>query len=318
MNWKPVVVGVDGSAASVRAAAAGELVARQADTSCTLVAAVPDYQRILQSQGLVLNAEGLAAVSAARDREAIESALRGDVADALLDGLVVRAGKPAQVLKTAAMENGAGLIVIGSRSHAGAARFRPRIAPYLVRSAGIPVLVTNGSATAVNRVLVGLDLSYASARTLEAGRRWARLFGAQLRALYVHQPLPPLTAPEGTVVFPEERLDERLAASAVWSDIAGPREEKVVRVGRPVATIRAEAEAWPADLLVIGSHGGGWVDRLLLGGTAEHLMDNPPLMTLVIPSGRPAGDEPLDIGALPWEATSPEIAVTAAPEPQPR
>ena len=126
--------------------------------------------------------------------------------------------------------------------------------------------------------------------------------------MYVHQPLPPLTAPAGPAIFPEERLDERLAASVVWTAITGPQEDKVVRVGTPVATIRAEAEAWPADLLVIGSHGSGWVDRLLLGGTAEQLMEHPPMTTLVVPSGRPAGDEPLDIGALPWEETSPEIA----------
>lgn len=317
MNWKPIVVGVDGSAASVRAAVIGDRIARRTGASCHLVAVIPDYLRILRSQGLVADATGYAAEAAARDREAIKGALRGDVPDELIESLDVRTGKPAFVLKQAATELGAGLVVLGSREHHGMGRWRARLASYLVR-AGLRVLVTDGGSAHIRRVLTALDLSYASARTLEAGRRWARLFGGQLRAIHVHQPLPPLTLPTGPAVFPDERFDERLAASLVWNDITGEHEEKVVRVGTPVATIRSEVDAWGADLLVIGSHGSGWVDRLLLGSAAELLVEHPPVMTLVVPSGRPAGDEPLDIGALPWEEAHPELAALTLPDLQPR
>jgi len=36
--------------------------------------------------------------------------------------------------------------------------------------------------------------------------------------------------------------------------------------------IEHEAETWPADLIVIGSHGRSGVKRLLLGSVAEHLL----------------------------------------------
>lgn len=36
--------------------------------------------------------------------------------------------------------------------------------------------------------------------------------------------------------------------------------------------IQHEADTWPADLIVIGSHGRSGVKRLLLGSVAEHLL----------------------------------------------
>ena len=41
---------------------------------------------------------------------------------------------------------------------------------------------------------------------------------------------------------------------------------------------------WGADLVVLGSHGKGWVDRMLLGSTTERLLSHLPTSMLVIPS----------------------------------
>jgi hypothetical protein len=65
-------------------------------------------------------------------------------------------------------------------------------------------------------------------------------------------------------------------------------EDQVVRTGPAVATIVAEAAAWHADVLVVGSHGKGWVDRLLIGSTTEHLLNALPASVLVIPTAAAA------------------------------
>jgi nucleotide-binding universal stress UspA family protein len=39
----------------------------------------------------------------------------------------------------------------------------------------------------------------------------------------------------------------------------------------------------PAALLVLGTHGSGWVDRLLLGSTTEKVLARLPASLLVVP-----------------------------------
>lgn len=53
--------------------------------------------------------------------------------------------------------------------------------------------------------------------------------------------------------------------------------------GLPAETIAEEARAWQADLIVVGSHGKGWVDRILIGSTAERLVTELPTSVLVVP-----------------------------------
>jgi hypothetical protein len=65
-------------------------------------------------------------------------------------------------------------------------------------------------------------------------------------------------------------------------------EDQVVRTGPAVETILAEVAAWQADVLVVGSHGKGWVDRLLVGSTTEQLVNALPASVLVIPTAAAA------------------------------
>jgi nucleotide-binding universal stress UspA family protein len=50
--------------------------------------------------------------------------------------------------------------------------------------------------------------------------------------------------------------------------------ETLVREGDPGTEIIQEAESWPADLIVIGSHGHQGLKRLLLGSVAHYVTNH--------------------------------------------
>ena len=64
-------------------------------------------------------------------------------------------------------------------------------------------------------------------------------------------------------------------------------------------TVRAQAAKWGADVVVLGSHGKNWVDRLLLGSTTERLIADLPSSLLVAPAARdaPEASRPELLGA---------------------
>jgi nucleotide-binding universal stress UspA family protein len=61
------------------------------------------------------------------------------------------------------------------------------------------------------------------------------------------------------------------------------KDDRVVRKGIPAERIAEEAGAWRADVVVVGSHGKGWVDRILVGSTTERLVTELPASILVVP-----------------------------------
>jgi nucleotide-binding universal stress UspA family protein len=133
------------------------------------------------------------------------------------------------------------------------------------------------------RVLAAVDLSSAALPTIKAGEWCARLLGGKLRILHVVQPLDLVLGPVDAL---DQAAYERHAREA-FERLTAPlpaAEDQVVRTGLAVETIVAEAAAWHADVLVVGSHGKGWVDRLLIGSTTEHLVNALPTSVLVVPT----------------------------------
>jgi nucleotide-binding universal stress UspA family protein len=57
---------------------------------------------------------------------------------------------------------------------------------------------------------------------------------------------------------------------------------RFVPVGDPVKSITEAAHRWPADIVVIGSHGRGGVDRVFLGSVAEGVSRHAPCPVLVV------------------------------------
>ena len=55
-----------------------------------------------------------------------------------------------------------------------------------------------------------------------------------------------------------------------------------VQIGTPLTEIVNAAKDWPADLIVIGSHGRGGLKRALLGSVAEGVMRHAHCPVLVV------------------------------------
>ena len=117
-----IVVGHDGSKEADQALIKAAELAEKLSGSLTIVSAIPD---------LCLSSEEITPESCDYVSEALHAEARGLMgkvmgglqAKGLAAGLVVRDGRPAEVLVAAAKELGADLVVVGSTGKHGASRF---------------------------------------------------------------------------------------------------------------------------------------------------------------------------------------------------
>lgn len=146
------------------------------------------------------------------------------------------------------------------------------------------------SSSSFSRLLVGLDFSAASEHALGVAR--TRFPGAGLRLVHVTDArvtaTPDLggglipTAPSPALLQTLEDADgDRLARTAREG------EETELLVGDPVTGILEAARRWEADLIVVGTHSQGAIERFLLGSTAEKLVSRSPVpvLTVRLPAG---------------------------------
>ncbi len=290
MHWQPIVVGVDGSPESVRAALLGCTMAAAAGTECVIVHAALDYWSAAAMHGSGVDMAALDQATREQARVLVQSTLAGSVSEAALRDMVIRTGAPAAVLESVAQERDAELIVVGGKHRKGLARLAGSTVTNLARLANRPVVATDGGSGGIQRVLAAVDLSHAAAPTIDAAERMAKLYGAELRILHVVEPLPLMPAVQVEVSDDDMyRAVERHVAATIWPMVAAPGAERVIRRGRTASAIVDEATQWRADLIVVGSHGKGWVDRIILGSTSERLLHLLPAVTMVVPAHGPSG-----------------------------
>jgi nucleotide-binding universal stress UspA family protein len=286
MTWGPIVVGVDLSPESKGAAVVGERLARLADVPCHVVHAVRDAwaplvavstdPQVVDKQQLQLDVA----------RHQLTELLGTSDRDQLRRKLDVFFGPAAVVLQQVMRDERPGLMVLGGKHHSALERWLGgSTSLHMVRAAEVPVLITAGAPAAFRRVLVAADLSKAAGPTLGLAERFARLVGAELRVLTVFEPLPDL--PGIPPVDPTEyfALAQETLEREIWPLVKTPAVEKFVRHGTVVDTLLREAADWKADVLVVGSHGKGWAQRVLLGSVTDQLINHLPTSLLVAPVG---------------------------------
>ena len=149
-----------------------------------------------------------------------------------------------------------------------------------------------------HRILVPIDGSPASLRSLDEAMRLAGLTGAVLRLIHVVDELKYVTGLErlaggpDLVALMEEAGEQILQQGRERAEHAGIQTETLLFTsvsGRLCDLVVEQAAAWHADLIVIGSHGRGGVERVLLGSGAEQILRLATVPVLLVRA--PPGDE---------------------------
>jgi nucleotide-binding universal stress UspA family protein len=219
-------------------------------------------------------------------REQIERFVKDALPPALRSPVVLRTGPAATSIAEVARTRRAGLIVLGGKHHAALARGLGRsTAHYLVRTLDVPLLVVGQATGPVTRVLAAVDLSAAAPVAIRAAEQFGGLLGARVRVVHVLEPLRLMYVPVGPLDEAGFEQRSREAFERLMRSFASiAHEDRVVRSGLAAEALVEEASSWHAQLLVVGSHGKGWADRLLVGSTTERLLNVLPVSLLVIPT----------------------------------
>ena len=182
-------------------------------------------------------------------------------------------GPPGPAIVSLARAVSADLIIVGaSRQRCFNTALFGSTVRHVTLESQAPVLVLRGEAPQlVSRVLMTTDLSSLSATAFEVGLDIVEsLFPTcpKLRTLDVAFDDPSLATPLRGATF-EDLVEEELTEFLRLRRNRGRTIEPKVRSGDPVSEIVDEAMGWPADLVVLGTHGRTGAARVLLGSTAE-------------------------------------------------
>jgi nucleotide-binding universal stress UspA family protein len=210
--------------------------------------------------------------------------------------VVVEEGIASKVIVARAREVGEGLLVMATHGRSGFDRLvLGSVTEKVLRSVQVPVLtvpppVEGAGEPLYRRIVCALDFSDASRRALEYALLLAREADARLVLLHVVEEVQvPVSPPEAVQVsLPDlQRHLEREATGRLQAAL--PEEarswcspEVQVAVGKPYREIVRVATDTGADLIVMGVHGRGAIDRWLFGSTANHVIRQArcPVLTL--------------------------------------
>ena len=141
---------------------------------------------------------------------------------------------------------------------------------------------------ALQRIVCPVDFSDCSRRALEHAVALARAWSAELIVLHVYsvlsvEDLLPLSREVVARAVDPDVLRRELEAFV--NSVAGgaPIALRLTRADDTGGAIADAAETLAADLLVIGSHGRGRLERLLVGSTTERVVANAVCPVLVVP-----------------------------------
>ena len=201
-------------------------------------------------------------------------------------------GSPRRIVSQFAAEWGADLILVGSHSRGAVGRFfLGSVAQGILRTATCSVEIVrfpaNGRPPSSHpmKILVptdGSECSLAAARSL-ATRPWpaSSIFKVLSVEELVTMPIP-LEASSLAATYPPSLLEELIEAARTRAENGAAAVRKILSAATPGAAIESllptgdprsvildTAEAWPADLIVLGSHGLRGFDRFLMGSVSE-------------------------------------------------
>lgn len=178
--------------------------------------------------------------------------------------------------------------------------------------------------TALNHLLAATDLSVPSLYAVDRGFLLAKELGARytvMHALAIDSP------EEFRLLLREEvpevwRRMEETAVEALTQVINDPSRNAGVSAaihvekGLPVSTVPASAQSLRAGLVLLGAHGGGFLQNLLLGSTTSNLLRNSECPVLVVkrPADRAYRRVLIPVDFSPASEIAIRVAQQIAPE----
>lgn len=292
MVLSTIVAGCDLSASSDQALERAIALAVLHRAKIVLVNAQAEEVPPAEADNVVI--EQLGEVSAAiRAKEAVQLAdkLAEIQALGLRAAVISRLGAPDEVLASAAHDEHADLIVVGTHGHTGIARFLlGSVASSIVRRAPCDVLVVRGDPVRApfHKPLVATDFSPAAARALTRAENLVPA-GTQIDVVHAWQ-LP--AGSWGATLLGQARFPWSTVRDAVLTSVKTQADKLIAErggglhvelvQGPPASVITETAERGGYDLIVVGSHGHRGFRRLLLGSVAESAVRHASCSALVV------------------------------------
>jgi len=141
----------------------------------------------------------------------------------------------------------------------------------------------------IRTVLVTTDFSDTSRRAFAAARTLAEKFDAKLILAHIEPDrLPPIVVEYAAVGVNDILRDQRKRARERLQQLADEAfghdsgVETVVTDGSPHVEIVRLAEQRQADLIVMATHGHGFISHAILGSTTERVVRRAPCPVLVV------------------------------------
>lgn len=141
------------------------------------------------------------------------------------------------------------------------------------------------------KILIAVDESTFAAHAADVGLDLVRQLGAEVAFITVVDPAVISSAPDSGVsadrwLAMAQREAKELLNAFVSRAATTPAPLIFLETGKPAAMIVEAAKNWPADLIVMGTHGRNVVGEILLGSVAQGVLRKAPCPVMVL---RPRG-----------------------------
>jgi len=285
LHIRRIVCPVDFSPISKRALDHAAVIARWYEAELVVLHVVPFMPTLFGFPAAV----NTAAVAAA-DADAVIPELTRFVeqAEAAVSATetIVRSGSPAAEILRYAAESEADLLVLGTHGRTGFERFMVgSVTEKVLRKAPCPVLSVpphcegQPERPVFGRILCGADFSEASDHASGYALSLAQEANGQLTLLHVVDWMPDKNLAKYPAFDPAAYREVVMREARRQLEALVPEEarnwcEPDLRIscGKPYREILRIAAEDQADLIVLGTHGRGPIDRMLFGSTTQHVV----------------------------------------------
>jgi len=289
LSTGPIIVATDGMADSDAAITAAHLLGTRTGAPVQVVSALEPIVIPSFGSDFAPIAADVYAPRRAAQREAIHEQLRRLLSPSTECPVTLIDGDPASVLAKAAHDRQARLLILGRGRH----RLMDRLllgetVLRVLQLADVPVLAAEpGMAALPRRVVIAIDFSpysvYAARVALSIVDPGAALSFVHVapRTEQLAPGLERLAEPSESLQTAFERVRREIGAEQMSV-------EYVTLRGTPGDALVDFVTSRNADLVVSGTHGYGFFNRLILGSVATHLVRGAPCSVLAVPGSAAA------------------------------